>query len=49
MGNARMGDKPVTIKPETRIKMTNNGIVDTKLSSSDYAVFSRQLDIAIYE
>lgn len=44
LGNARVGNKPVEINPETRTKMTNNGIVDTKLSSSDYAVFSKALD-----
>lgn len=44
LGNARMGNKPIKIAPETRIKMTNNGIVDTKLSSSDYVVFSKALD-----
>lgn len=44
LGNARVGNKPIKIEPETRIKMTNNGIVDTKLSSSDYAVFSKALD-----
>lgn len=47
LGRTRMGDESVTVKPETRTKMTDSGIVDTKLSSSDYAVFSRQLDNAI--
>ncbi|MEI3518530.1 MAG: hypothetical protein V8R14_03600 [Clostridia bacterium] len=47
LGRTRMGDESVAVKPETRTKMTDSGIVDTKLSSSDYAVFSRQLDNAI--
>lgn len=45
LGRNRVGGN--SVEPETRTKMTNSGIVDTKLSSSDYAVFSRQLDNAI--